>query len=167
MLLLRLEPFVFDTSCLLLIEWNDQVRLHDWQHCSSDHRHTASETNIRAGEMIKNSFLFQICSFETDVSDLITFTRLTFSLAGGQVSSLGQLWTDGGNPHCQVLVLIFLFSFHSPCIAMCKCLCRHHNIQIITFTFCCNLYKTLHLWSSSVFLWIHFQPVMHFFALAS
>ena len=60
------------------------------------------------------------------------------------MSSLGQLWTDGGNPHCQVLVLIFLFSFHSPCIAMCKCLCRHHNIQIITFTFCCNLYKTLH-----------------------
>ena len=142
-----------DTSCLLLLKWNHQVRLHDWQHCSADHRHTASETNIRAGEMIKNSFFFK-SSFENDVSDLITITRLTFSLAGGQVPSSWQLWADGGNPHCQVIVLIFLFfSIHIslPCANdklyynfTVLCFCRHHNIQLITFTFCCNLYKTLH-----------------------
>ena len=99
-------------------------------------------------------FLSQICSFDNDVSDLITITRLTFSLAGGQVPSSWQLWADGGNPHCQVIVLIFLFfSIHIslPCANdklyynfTVLCFCRHHNIQLITFTFCCNLYKTLH-----------------------
>ena len=96
---------------------------------------------------------FKSVVLKTDVSDLITFTRLTFSLAGGQVSSSGQLWADGGNPHCQVLELIFLFfpiHIALPCASditynfTVLCLCRHHNIQLITFTFCCNLYKTLH-----------------------